>query len=214
MTLFYIYDALCGWCYGFSPIMKEFYETHKDQVSFEVISGGMITADRIGPIGDVAGYIRQAYRDVEERTGVKFGSQFLEGTMEKGSAIFSSVPPAKALTAFRHFQPEDQVLFAHRLQHAIYFEGMEPEDLQGYANLAEEFGLHKRDYIRRLNAEDNAYATREEFMFTQQLGVEGFPMVVLKNAQNQYYLVSRGYVDLDILEKQFEMAHKAALGDS
>jgi len=210
MTLYYIYDALCGWCYGFSPVMNEFHETHRHELSFEVISGGMITGERIGPIGEVAGYIRQAYKEVEERAGVTFGKAFLEGMMEKGTAIFTSEPPAKALTAFRHFHPHEQIPFAHALQHAIYFDGMEPEDIEGYGLMAEKFGVDRSDYLRRFNAEDNAYAAREDFMFSRQLGVEGFPMVVLKNTQEQYYLVSRGYVNAAKLEEQYSRALNAA----
>jgi putative protein-disulfide isomerase len=210
MKLYYIYDALCGWCYGFSPVMKDFHDKYHNDISFEVISGGMVTGDRIGSIGQVAGYIRQAYKDVEERTGVKFGQDFLQGIMERGTAVFTSLPPAKAMTAFKHFLPDQQVPFAHALQYAIYFDGMEPENLEGYVSLASNFGINKADYARRLQAEDNAYATREEFMFTQQLGVQGFPMVILKNDQEKYYLVSRGYVDRATLEEQYTKTVKAA----
>lgn len=210
MTLYYIYDALCGWCYGFSPVMQAFYENHRDELDFEVISGGMVTGERVGPIGEVAGYIRQAYKDVEQRTGVEFGKAFLEDIMEPGTAIFSSEPPARALTAFRHFRPAEQVPFAGTLQRAIYYEGMMPEDLEGYADRAEKFGVERGAYLRRLQSEDTSYAVREEFMFTRQLGVEGFPMVVLKNKQEEYYLVARGYVPEEVLEDQYQAALLAA----
>ncbi len=213
MTIYYLYDALCGWCYGFSPVFQDFYDQNKNDYKFEVISGGMIQGDRIGPIGEVAGYIGEAYKQVEERTGIKFGEEFLQGTMKKGTAIFTSLPPARALAAFKRLQPENQVPFAAALQKAVYFDGMEPEDMDGYIRLAGEFGVEPADYSRLLNAEDIAYAAREEFMFTQQLGVQGFPMVVLKNEQEQYYLVASGYVSPDVLADHFQMAVKAAKGE-
>lgn len=213
MKIYYLYDALCGWCYGFSPVFQEFYEEFLPDYSFEVISGGMIQGDRIGPIGEVASYIGDAYKQVEERTGVQFGVNFLDGTLKKGTAIFTSVPPARALTAMKQLQPDSQVPFAGALQKAIYFDGMEPEDMEGYIRLAGDFGVDATDYSRLLNAEDNAYAAREEFMFTQQLGVQGFPMVVLKNDHDQYYLVSSGYVPGDVLRDHFRMAVKAAKGE-
>ncbi len=210
MTLYYIYDALCGWCYGFSPVIQRFYEHHRDELNFEVISGGMITGERAGPVGEVAAYISEAYKQVESRTGVPFGKAFLEGILEKGKDIFTSVPPARAMTAFKQLRPGEQVPFAATLQKAIYFDGMAPEDMEGYADRAEEFGIDRSEYLRRLNAEDNAYAAREEFMFTQQLGVQGFPMVVLRNEQEEYYLVSQGFVPFDVLEEQFTLALQAA----
>ncbi len=56
--LIYVYDALCGWCYGFSPVISKIHKEYKDSLEFEVISGGMILGDRIGPIGEVASYIK------------------------------------------------------------------------------------------------------------------------------------------------------------
>ncbi|HVE60446.1 MAG TPA: hypothetical protein VNA26_01410, partial [Chitinophagaceae bacterium] len=44
-AVYYCYDALCGWCYGFSPVMKKIEQEYKDQVSFDVLSGGMIMPD-------------------------------------------------------------------------------------------------------------------------------------------------------------------------
>ena len=72
-SIIYVYDALCGWCYGFSPVIKQVFEKYQAQFDFEVISGGMILGERQGPIGEVAAYIKGAYKTVEDTTGVKFG---------------------------------------------------------------------------------------------------------------------------------------------
>ena len=87
-----------------------------EQAHFAVISGGMITGPRIGPIGEVAGYIQQAYKDVEQATGVKFGEKFLTETLAQGTAIFTSIPPAIALSVFKTHLPEQAVAFAGTLQ--------------------------------------------------------------------------------------------------
>jgi hypothetical protein len=68
--IIYIYDALCGWCYGFSPVMQQLQEKYAGKLEFEVLSGGMIMGLRAGPIGEVAAYIEKAYPDVESETCV------------------------------------------------------------------------------------------------------------------------------------------------
>jgi len=111
MKLIYIYDALCGWCYGFAPAMRDFYQNHKnDFETIDVISGGMITRERIGAIGEVAPYIKTAYKDVENRTGVKFGEKFLKDILEEGSTIFTSIPPSIALSVFKKEAQENPKL--------------------------------------------------------------------------------------------------------
>ena len=101
IKLIYVYDALCGWCYGFSPVIDQFAKKYKNDLTFEVISGGMVTGGRIGSIGEVAGYISWAYKDVENATGIKFGNNFLNKTLKDGKAIFTSIPPAIAMSVFK-----------------------------------------------------------------------------------------------------------------
>ena len=64
-TIFYCYDAYCGWCYGFSPVIKRLAENYSDRVEFEVLSGGMIVPEQPVPISATAHYIDKAYPTVE-----------------------------------------------------------------------------------------------------------------------------------------------------
>ncbi|MEQ8705412.1 MAG: DsbA family protein [Phaeodactylibacter sp.] len=207
MKLVYVYDALCGWCYGFSPVITEFHNNHKEELEVEVISGGMITGGRIGPIGEVAGYISQAYKDVERATGVTFGKGFLEGVLQEGSAIFTSIPPAVALAVFKQHQPEQAILFAARLQKAIYYDGIKPVDYEAYGPLAAEFGLDSDAFVAEMKRTENLQYAREEFQRASELGVTGFPSVFLEH-EGQLFVLARGYVPLSRLEDAYLKVRK------
>lgn len=199
--LIYIYDALCGWCYGFSPVMQQVHEKYAGRLAFEVMSGGMIMGLRAGPIGEVAAYIAKAYPEVEAGTGIRFGEPFLQNILAPGTAIFSSEMPGIALTVFRQHRPEQVMAFAHALQHALYAEGTELSVLENYISLVEPFGLSGRDFIREMETEENRYETLLEFQTVANWGVDGYPSVLLKPAQEeQYYLVARGYLPFERLD--------------
>ncbi len=83
-TIFYFYDALCSWCYGFSPVLKKLSEKYEDEFDFQVISGGMQTGDRKQPVSDIRDYLKGAYLNVTARTGVQFGADFME-VLEDGT---------------------------------------------------------------------------------------------------------------------------------
>ncbi|MGD1892929.1 MAG: DsbA family protein [Cyclobacteriaceae bacterium] len=202
MKIIYAYDALCGWCYGFSPVIEAFHQKHREEIDFEVLSGGMVTGSRIGPIGEVAPYIRHAYRDVEQATGVKFGEAFLKDVLEDGQTIFTSVPPAIAMSVFKSHRAEEAVLFASALQKAIYYDGLAPEDTAAYGQLAEEFGINKNIFTQQMAESKFLAEAQKEFYRTQQLGVQGFP-TVFAEVENTYYPLTRGYTPLDELEKRF-----------
>ncbi|WP_375558654.1 DsbA family protein [Bernardetia sp. OM2101] len=214
MKLIYIYDALCGWCYGFAPAMRDFYQNHKnDFETIDVISGGMITGSRIGAIGEVAPYIKTAYKDVENRTGVKFGEKFLQDILEEGSAIFTSIPPSIALSVFKKEvennpqlagETNEKILhFAEDLQHLIYFDGIEPKDDSKYGELATKYGLDKTDFVEKMNDAEYEKLAQKDFQLSQDFGVNGFPTLIIQKGE-EYYLFARGFVALTELERRFE----------
>ncbi|MTI20065.1 hypothetical protein E1176_03435 [Fulvivirga sp. RKSG066] len=161
-------------------------------MSFEVVSGGMVLGDRIGPIGEVAGYIKEAYNVVEDRTGVKFGDQFLKA-LDDGKMIFSSIPPSRALTTFKSFRPDDAMLMAHELQKSFYFDGRAPGDAKLYEELAKKFELPEKQFQEKLWSDEIAKQTENEFRRSGELGVTGFPTVFMGNDQ-ELVPIARGFV--------------------
>jgi putative protein-disulfide isomerase len=192
MRVIYVFDALCGWCYGFSSVMNKIHGEFKSVLPFEVISGGMVLGNQVGPIGEVASYISEAYKIVEEKTGVRFGQDFLEGTMKKRKTIFDSFPPAKALKIFKEFKPEKSVEFASDLQSAIYYHGIAPSDFDYYSQLTEKYGASGKDFKILWNSTDYDVRTREEFLFASQLDVSGYPTVFFESS-NKYHKLCSGY---------------------
>src|SRR5690242_16380389 len=102
--IIYVYDALCGWCFGFSPVIRAVQDAYRDEFDFEIISGGMMIGDRAGRISDVAPYIRNTYKTVEETTGIVFGLGFIRN-LEEGYMIFNSERPAIGLSVFKRLLP-------------------------------------------------------------------------------------------------------------
>ena len=205
--LYYCYDALCGWCYGFSPVMTQFYAKYRAEVDLEVISGGMITGPRIGPIGEVAPYIKSAHKVVEERCGVKFGSAFLDGVLEEGSTIFTSIPPAIALSVVKDQSPTNALDYAAQLQTAIYYDGIDPSDLNAYAVRAEKYGLDRDKFVAAMQEERYTAAAEADFATSARFGVTGFPTLVA-GVGERYVALTRGYTDLAALEQNFTQAKR------
>ena len=203
MKIIYVYDALCGWCYGFSPVMIQFQEKYKESIDVEVISGGMITGNRIGPIGEVAYYINQAYINVEKLTGAKFGVNFLNKTLKEGHAIFTSIPPAIALSVFKKTDSlGNSVLFASELQKAIYYEGIEPNNSTEYAKIASKFGIDSESFITKFDDPKYTKLAFVDFEKSSTLGVKGFPTVFLE-INGVHHKIGSGFMPFNHLENNY-----------
>lgn len=190
--IIYIYDALCGWCYGFSPVAVQLKQRFSNDFEFEVWSGGMVTGERVGPLGPMADYIEKAYPTVEARTGIRFGEAYLNNILRNKEYVSDSFPPSLALTVFKSFHPEHAAEFAHQMQRALYLEGKDLSKTDTFTPLLAEWGIPETDFRKRL--EDPAYAerTRLEFKQAAELGVTGFPTMLLLH-QGQFYLLAEGF---------------------
>ena len=211
-TLVYVYDALCGWCYGFAPVIERLYEEQKDRLTFEVVSGGMITGARIGPIGEVAPYIKQAYKVVEDRCGVTFGEAFLQNVLEEGSTVFTSVPAGIALEVFKSFDHPDVVGFAGALQRAVYYDGIAPGNYVAYGTYAVPFGIDAAAFNARMYEPRYAEAAERAFRTASEIGVTGFPTVFFYDGGG-WHLLARGYVPYAELAAKLEAAQVGAPND-
>lgn len=198
----YHYDALCGWCYGFSNVMGKVLEKYQSDFEFDVVSGGLFKGERVGYINDIAPYIKSgAYKNVEERTGVLFGEQFLEEAIVNNAIYLDSLPPAIALTMIKRFYPEKKMEYAHELLKAFYFEGKSTDDWTVYKDVANKLGLSIKDFELEIRKPGYLEEAQNEFELSTVSNVNGFPSLIL-TAGAQSIALSNGYVDFDIIDKK------------
>lgn len=194
-VVFYCYDAYCGWCYGFSPVMKKIAAAYSDRLSFEVLSGGMIPAEYARPIAASAGYIREAYKTVEELTGIQFGEDYLWHIFhpDQSDWFMHSEKSAEALCIFKEIYPDHQVDFAADLQYALHYEGRDLTDDEAYRHLLEKWNIPADEFYAKLHNEEYKEKARYEFALCQQLRVSSFPAVLLQESESKFYLVAKGF---------------------
>jgi len=204
--LIYCYDAYCGWCFGFSPVISRIAEEYKGKLDTETISGGMIPESSRQHIGKIASFIQAAYKEVEERTGITFGQDYLWhiNHPDLSDWYLNSEIPARAMCVFKEYQPEDSVLFAADLQHALHIEGRDLTDDEAYRHLLERWGIPADEFYTKLHDPEYAEKARYEFNLCRQLQVNGFPAVLLQAGELKFYQLTKGYTDHDTLKERLD----------
>jgi putative protein-disulfide isomerase len=207
--LFYCYDAYCGWCYGFSPVIKKLADTHPE-LQIEVLSGGMILSETPVPIAATAGYIQKAYTTVEELTGIKFGEEYLWhiNNPDQSDWFPDSEKPAIALCIFKEFYPDRQVEFAADLQYALHYEGRDLTDDEAYRHLLEKYSIQPETFYSKLKSEEYKEQAYYEFQLCKQLQVTGYPCLLLQNSESKFTLLARGFTDYETLKARLDAALK------
>lgn len=195
----YVYDALCGWCFGFGPVVEKLYNKYKDDVKFTVVSGGLALGDRVLPVKTIASYVQEAIPIVEKTTGIVFGEPY-KALLKEGSYIQNSEPPAIALAIFKEKYPERAVEFAHALQRALFVDGKSLNDNATYEALAYEFELQPAAFVDKLKSIEFTQKAHDDFLYAHRLGINGFPATLFKDKE-KYWLLSRGYQEYDYLDR-------------
>ncbi len=204
--LVYCYDAYCGWCYGFSTVIKKIATTFSDQLDTDVLSGGMILPEKPVHIKVSANYISKAYKSVEELTGAEFGKDYLWHIFnpEESDWYPNSEKPAIAMCIFKEFYPDRAIEFAADLQYALHYEGRDLTDNEAYRHLLEKYSIQPEIFYEKLASETYKEMAYYEFSLMQQLQVNAFPVVFIQTGELKFHMVARGYTDYETLKQRIE----------
>ena len=203
-VLIYCYDAWCGWCYGFSPVMQKINEQYKDLWHIEVLSGGMILPEQPVPLKATATYIQGAYKNIETLTGIQFGEDYLWHIFHPDESDWfpHSEKAAIALSIFKEIYPERQIEFIADLQKALFKEGRDLTDNEAYRHLLEKYAIDATTFYGQLSSEDFKEKANFDFTLCKQLKVTGYPQLLLQAGETHFYLLAKGYTGFETVNQR------------
>ena len=187
MTLHYIYDPLCGWCYGAKPLVQA------AQQVLPVIAhaGGMMTgANRQNVSPQLRNYVMPHDRRIAEYTGQQFGDAYFEGLLRDHSAVFDSAPPIAAVMAAEKIDGRGLELLG-RLQTAHYVEGRRIADESVLLECAVELGYNADIFLNTVQSVDTEQHIKNSRALLAKVGGQGFPTFALEQ-DGQFTLVDIG----------------------
>jgi putative protein-disulfide isomerase len=204
-TLLYVFDALCGWCYAFGPTLAQVEAEFGDAFGYELLSGGLVTGERIGPYGPMAGYIKGALPQVQQAAGVTFGQGFV-AALDNPDFVSNSIPPAVALAWARPMLGDRLWAYAHALQQQLFVEGRSLALPDTYAPVNQAFGLDhsafEAVFAQAMTAgprTPSAPSAQADFAAAAALGITGYPALVLRKPDGSLRVLTRGFVRFDEL---------------
>lgn len=199
LKIIYVYDALCGWCYGFSPVMQAVHENYGEEFEFEILSGGMILGDQVNRVDKPAGPSIESFKGIENVTGIKFGTPFIHN-YEFGTMVFNSEMPAIALSVLKSISPGKAMEFAQQIQNSIYYDGKNPDDIDLYRYLSVNNSIDPDLFEEKMGEPGFKEAAYYEFALVKQLQVSNYPAVLIQASESKFYLIARGYADYETME--------------
>ena len=177
MVLHYIYDPLCGWCYGAKPLV----EAAQLVLPVNAHAGGMMSgANRQGVSPQLRNYVMPHDRRIAEYTGQPFGEAYFDGLLRDHTAVFDSTPPIAAVLAAEAIDGRGLEVLG-RLQAAHYVEGRRIADESVLLELASDLGYVEEIFQPALKSVDTEQHIKASRALLAQLGGQGFPTLALEH---------------------------------
>jgi putative protein-disulfide isomerase len=139
-TLYYLFDPLCGWCYGATPAISNVLGTAG--VTVTLLPTGLFSGEGARPMGDeFAAYAWSNDQRIERLTGQPFTEQYRHRVLGDRQRLFDSGPATVALTAVSLTDPLGELKALKAVQRARYVDGDDVTSLEILAGLLAAFGF-------------------------------------------------------------------------
>lgn len=209
--LLYFADTMCSWCYGFAPEMGRIATALGERAEVLLFSGGLRPFNREPMDQKMREFLAGVYRRIHGVTGQPFG----EKAMNRAEGfVYDTEPASRAVVTMRHLAPGKDYPFMLAIQRAFYAEGEDITRAEALASHTEAFGVTRAAFLEAFESEAMKQATLGDFQVAKQLGVDGFPTLVLhrKNAsgEDELLLLSKGYSKAEDVMQRLETAMKPA----
>ena len=101
-------------------------------------------------------------------------------------------PASRAVITVGHIKPADVFTYLESLHRAFYVEQRDVTKVEILAELAREWDLDDEEFRAYFDSQDAHRQVRQHFERTRQVGVRGFPTVVLQR-EKEFALLTSGF---------------------
>lgn len=197
--LIYFGDPMCSWCWGITKHLGKLRNEYKDKLEFGMIMGGLRPGGGELWNDEMKSMLRQHWEHVEEASGQPFNYDLLDWDEFE----YDTEPPARAVRVIRDLKPEKELAFYESTQRAFYAENGNPNKIDFYKPLCDQIEVSFETFKALFESDGYKQLVRQDFQYAQQLGVRGFPAVVLQQ-EDKYTAISMGYSAFEKMKENVE----------
>jgi putative protein-disulfide isomerase len=184
-TLHYIYDPLCGWCYGAAPLAEA--ASTVTGLDLKLHGGGLWPEPTKLP-EQTRRYIQQADARIAQMSGQSFGDAYLNGLLLDPDLELDSRPTIAAVLTALALDPSSALAMVQAIQRGHYIEGRHVVEPEVLLDLAAETGFDREAFAATFAATDPQQHIESTRRLMEQIGAAGFPTFVLER-DGQLYAV-------------------------
>lgn len=199
LELIYVADPMCSWCWGFAPVIRAVSAAIAGKAALRVLPGGLRTGVTMPLHESEVSSIMHHWRAVAERSGQPFDFERPLDT----NFVYDSEAACRALSIMNRERPKSALDYLHSLHQAFYVGRRDLKDAEVLADYAQSFGCQRGAFIEQLDSGAARDWLADDLHLVSQLGVQGFPSVLLRSGQRVQRLTN-GYQPMEAIRPHLE----------
>lgn len=190
-TISYLFDPLCGWCYGATPTLSGMVDI--PDITIELLPTGLFSGERARSMDvDLADYAWSNDQRITRLTGQSFTERYRTSVLGDRQQLFDSGLATVALTAVSLTTPTRELEALKVIQVARFVDGKDITKLQTLATILKALGLEEAaSMIESPNINLlNAYSSRinRAKVLMQKFNARGVPTFIASSGTNHWML--------------------------
>ncbi len=182
---------MCSWCWGFSPIIGKLKQAFPESSIRIVLTPFRI--DTHQPMDEtLRNYVMGQWRNVYKTTGQPFDFDF----SMPDEFIYNTRLACLSIKAFAKQLPSQEKEYLHAIQHAFYTENRDLTDINILVGIAKSFSIKEKYFVDDLGSNETLKQLERDFDLCEQLAVQSYPTLMVKNDACYTKLVS-GYASFE-----------------
>jgi len=186
VTLYYIHDPMCSWCWGFRPIWQQLQQHLSSRLEITYLVGGLAAdTDQPMPISMQQSLAATWQRIQQHIPGTQFNYEFWNPSSNTQPKR-ATYPACRAVLASKSQQPSSEQAMIEAIQQAYYLQAKNPANLGVLIAVAETIGLDPKQFAHDMASQHIEEQLQQQLQQSRQLSNQGFPSLVLKQGSTHH----------------------------
>lgn len=184
VDLYYVTDPICSHCWALEPVLRKFVNQYGHYFNMHTLMGGLLekwdgfadASNGISGPADVAGH----WREVGEHSRMP-----IDGTVWYDNPIESSFIPSRVYKVIQGKNSDLANAFLRRAREELFAFNKNIAQDEVLINIVNQVGLDGEEIIQQSKLPEANTSLQEDFQLVRELGVRGFPTIVMVNEEQK-----------------------------
>lgn len=181
VNLYYIYDPMCSWCWGFRPVWRELEKNLPTGIKLISWVGGLAPDSEEPMVESLSNHLQETWRHIQQTIpGTEFNFDF----WSRNTPRRSTYPACRAVIAARILAHLDEEM-TFGIQQAYYLQARNPSDLTTLIEVAVTIGLNENEFKQIMTSSKIHQQLKDELGRVQAIGIHSFPSLLVQQGHRR-----------------------------